>query len=554
MKMNKWITIAAAAVFSGLVVIGGIVLFREEIKDYINGARAQRLEERAKQAFSKEQWAEASRLGQAAFYLDADNKEIQLIVARSLLKQKMSSAVGWWRLAIDDPNLPVDELRYLTEALLRGDNVEETIFFLNRLLELDGENAETQKLWMDSLSRLRRHQTVAELAGRLVNEGSEDWTIHQTYLRSLQRRESGERNLLVIKHLQELLNQNQALSLDAARELVVVPEVDSATRLQAIQYLKENGVDELDMLYAKSAEARENQSDSSVLLPLLESILDEPEQGQASEMLNWALWMDALEWFLDRTDYDSFKANGGSPDAYFRALLREERYDEVKELTATIASSEEASELPVLLYRSAALEATGEKEEALETLQLAVETVDPDRSYQLEAALIQGGQWNLVSKLYDILLQDDPDDPKRLIKCIGANYYTGEQEASAPLLAKLELGAFEQFPDQENFLIYLKLLDKGYQQEIHQHLEALLVRYPEIFDFRLTLGFSYLLQGQQDIGEQMLSNMPELSLRAPRYIRVMAVILGENPENLMHPGEMDSLTPRERYLISLQEG
>lgn len=554
MKLNKWIIIAIIVVSIGLIGAGGIFIFRDDLKGFINSARAERLEERASEAFANEQWTEASRLGQAAFYLDSNNKNIQLIVARSQLNQRMSSAVGWWRLVIDEPDLPVDELRFLTEALLRGDNVEETIFFLNRLLELDGDNPETQKLWISALNRLRRHGTVAQLAGRLVDEGSDDWAIHQTYLRTLQRTGNAERNLLIIQHLKELLDTNTSISLDAAREMVVIPELDHDTRMQAVSYLREQAKDNLDILYANSAEIRETEGETSALYPLLDEILEDPSVGQMGILLNWANWMNALDWFVDRVDFNTFEENGGSPEAYFSALLSLERYEQVKELTEVIASSDSATELPVLLYRSAALEATGDREEAMQTLELAVDTVNPESSYQLEVSLIRDGHWNLVSKLYDIMLRDDPDDPRRLIKSIGAKYYIGEQESAAPLLNKLELGEFERFPDQENFLIYLKLLNSGYQREIHEHLESLLVKYPEIFDFRLTLGLSYLLQGQPEVGQQMLENMPELDLNAPRYIRVTAIILGQPSENLMHPAEVDMLTPRERFLISLQQG
>lgn len=551
MKLNKWIIIAIVLALVGLTGISGIFIFRDEVKGIINSARSERLEERARDAFTNERWAEASRLGQAAFYLDSSNREIQLIVARSQLKQRMASAVGWWRLVIEEPDLPVDELRFLTEALLRGDSVEETIFFLNRLLELDGDNPETQRLWISALNKLRRHGTVAALAGQLVSEGSDDWAIHQTYMRTLQNRGSGGSSDLIIQHLKTLLGSESGLSLDAARELVVSPELDSETRMLAIGHLKKNGVDNLDKLYASSAEVRETGAEIDTLYPLVDSILEEAEESQFAEILRWANWMDALGWYLDRVEYSEFVENGGSPESYFSALLREQRYQQVMSLTETLASSEATFELPILLYRSEALEATGNSEQAMETLELAVETVNPERSYQLEISLIQDGHWNLVSKLYDIMLREDPDDHRRLMKSIGSKYYIGELESAAPMLAKLELGTFEMFPDQENFLVYLKLLESGYTSEIHQHLESLLVKYPEIFDFRLTLGISYLLQGQPQVGREMLDKMPNLGLNAPRYLRVAALILGQPDEDLMLPAEIQSLTPRERFLISL---
>lgn len=533
-----------------LVGVGAAYFLREPLRGFVNGIRAERMAERAEAAFEGEQWAEAVRLGQAAHYLAPEDLGIQLLVARGLLQQRNASAVDWWRRVLEEPDLPVEELRQVTAALLAGENAAEALPFLNRLVELDADSPETRRLWLQSLQRQRRYGMARDLASRFAEGGTEDWGIHRAYLAFQRGDANGEARARIVEHLGELLEAENALSLNAARELVVIESADHGLREQAAAHLEAEGEDALDRLYARSFAVKEGDGERADLEPLLEEILAAPEEGFVDELLDWARWMNATDWFIANVDWETYRESGGAADPYFDVLLEAGETDRILRLTEDLTSETGATAAAFLYYRSLALEATGEPERARQTLELSVQTTEPESGEVLERYLIRGQHWELLDRLYLRLLAEDPDDELLLFKRLASRYYNGDQGALPSILEQLERGDFETRPDLEGFFAYIHLLIDGYSPPLHQHLEDLIGRYPEVFDFRLILGLSYALQGQVTVARSLAENMPELGLGAPRYLRVAAIVLGRPAEDLIAPGERDRLLPRERYLLS----
>ncbi len=551
MKLSKLRVILLVLVGQACVGLGAVYLLRAPIKSYINEIRAERVFAKAEEAFAAERWADAARLGTAAHHLDQGNLNIDLLVARALLKQRNAAAISWWNLVLDSPAIPVDELRELTAALLSAQQLEEALPFLSRLVQLDGDNPETHRLWLQSLQIQHRYQRVRTLAGSFAEGGSEDWSIHQAYLH-MQRASSGagEGNQ-VLEHLRRLLEEDGPLSLNAARELVFIRDIDPESLQLASRYLVANGESDLDKLHAASAEAKAGLRDHKSLTELLVPIVEEPNPGDLEKLLRWARWMNAEPWYLEQIDYATFRANEGNPDMYLGLLLSRGKFAELLELTETAASEGGDGMAAFLYYRSAALEETGEPEAARNTLNLAVQTVDPANYDTLERYLARDGRWNLLSQLYDILIETDTDNSVFLIKALGARYYSGRQDDLKPILERINTEAFETKPDMQGFLLYTRLLEGEYTPEVHKAIEELMANYPEVFDFRLILGVSYVLQGRSSLGRELLAGMPGMGRQAPRYLRVAAVILGLPAKDLLLPGETETLLPRELFLISL---
>ncbi|NDV61424.1 hypothetical protein G0Q06_03070 [Puniceicoccales bacterium CK1056] len=364
-------TIRKALIGIGLLLCAAVLLgwlFRSQIRDVSNKYRSERLFAQAEAAFLEEDWANATRLGTAAHYLDTRNSRIDLLVARALLKQRDPSSVVWWERVLDQPDLPVDELRTVTRAILRQGKVEVGLPFLNRLVQADGDNPETQRLWLYSLAR----------QGRMG-----------------------------------------------------------------------------------SAEAYAEQ----VNLPI----------------------------------------TGQEPEPSYEVA----------------------------------------------NLSLAVATADAGETNKLASLLSRKGEWALLQQLMERQLAEDPDNPEYLVKLIGAYYYAGNPTPLAPLVERLAPRSLETQPVWESFVSYLRLLIDGYEAEHHQRLESLLASYPEIFEYRLVLGLSFLLNGQQGLAQGLARDMPDVPLSTARHLRVLAMLLGMPGDELLRPEERDQLLPRERYLMSL---
>ena len=75
MKLSKFRVVLVGLL--ALLVVGalGIYIFRAPIKSAVNEIRAERIFNRAQEAFVAERWVEAARLGIAAHHLDRENTD-----------------------------------------------------------------------------------------------------------------------------------------------------------------------------------------------------------------------------------------------------------------------------------------------------------------------------------------------------------------------------------------------------------------------------------------------------------------------------------------------
>lgn len=546
-KIRVWILGAAVL---ALVLVVGIFLLRGPLKSAVNGIRADRLQAKAEEAFAQGLWEQAARQGKAAYYLDEDNKAIQLLLARALLKQRARTAVDWWKLVINEPNLPVDELRLLTEVLLNSGELEEGNDFLSRLMELDGENPETRRLWLTSLQMQRRYSRMMSLASELATSGSDDWSIHRLHI-SMQENFSGEDGeKLVIEHLRALVEEDGPLSLRAARELAAHRSVDSESRLLATQYLREHSANDLDILYARSVEVNEGVLDREELFPLLEKIIETPDREVLEELTRWAGWMGAGAWFLEEVPWETYYESGADVEPYLRLIYNEGAYKRLVELTEREYKERQQGASAMLYYRAVALERLGLPDQANATLELAIEVVDPTETSDIENFLARDGRWELLVNLYEIILKDEPGNPIYLLKALGAYYYIGDQTKLLRVLDQIKVGQFDSEPSKASFILYLRLILQGHTPERHRRLESLFAQYPEVFEFRLVLGVSYILQDQPEVATGFIESMPALNRSSPRFLRVAAILLGKPRESLMFADEGQYLLPREAFLLS----
>lgn len=531
-----------------LLLVGGVYLFREPIKETIRETRAERIMERAELAFAEERWEDVVRLGQAAHFLIPDADGPELLVALALLRQRDAATISWWERIIDQPDLPIEDLRLLISGLLGMGDVDRALPFINRLVELDPDAVETRRLWLQSLQEQGRYARAFSLAEAFTAQGEMDWNIHRTYLQLRRGEDVGE---ALIGHLAGLLEEDGPLSLNAARELVVIEPASPDLRDQAATYLLEHAEDDLDRLYAVSHAVQRGQAEATEVFDLLDRMIADPGADLIEPLAEWVEWYGAEDWFAENVTWELFQASGGAAEPYLALLLRAEAYDRILALTQNF-SEESGDTLAAFLYfRSQALVQTGEPERAAEALGLSVQAIDPEVAGGLESFLLRGGYWELLEQLYQAMLLNDPEDEVIQFKILATRYFDGDQGALLSPLRTLPPGSFEDRPNMEGLLCYLHLILKGSTPELHQHLERLMTEYPEVFDFRLLVGVSHVLRGNVTVGRSLAEEMPELGRDGPLYLRVAAVLLGYPADALLGLQERADLLPREKYLLSL---
>ncbi|NBD38138.1 MAG: hypothetical protein GVY10_06180 [Verrucomicrobia bacterium] len=495
-------------------------------------------------------WEEAARIARAAHYLVPEDPEPQILVAQALLQQRSGDALRWWEGILREPQVPVEGLRELTGLLLQGRRLEEALPFLERLVELDRDNEETKLLWLRALSMQRRLDSAFGLASDLVMAGSDSWQAHEQYL-EMQRLVNARDGEPVSSHLERLMQRGGDLGLRAARELASEEAAPEEKRLQAAAYLKERGEGLLDRLYGTGLEVRIGVAERKKLNPLMDELLISPSKEQVEEFLRWSLWMEQPGLALDRIGWPRYRELEGAAEPYFRALLEAGRYRELLKRAETARAMEQREQSLILVYRAAALESLERLEEAQETLRLAVQVVEPGQTRTLERHLLRDQRWELLMELYKWLLEQDPDNPVFLQKNLAAHYYLGRQDWLEARIGEVEVDDFDDFAGLQSFVIYLKLILEGPTPELHRNVEERLAEFPEISDYQLLAGLSYLLQEQVNVAAEFLEQTPDLRLSAPRHLRMGAILMGGgDADSLLRPGERGQLLPRERYLLS----
>lgn len=549
--MSKQLKIGILMMAGALVFLLGVVYFgRASLKRSINEVRAERLYSQAEAAFEAELWAEAARKGTAAHYLDPDAAKIELLVARALLKQRSLDAVTWWSRVLPYPELPVDELRFLTRMLVQSGRRQQALPFLERLVELDGQNPETQSLWLFTLHSERQLTQSYALADQLVERGSEDWNVHQQYLQlqAISDPEGGTQQ--TIDHLVGLVQSEGSLALPAARELALMDEASLQVRLEAAERLLELSDSGLDRMLAEGIRWQAGQSDRDAVEKALETYLESDAENRHQQALEWALWMGEPAIVLEQLEWATYRATGAPAELYFQALMDTGAYQEVLDRSQQGFSEAGDDSVAFLVYRAEAMAALGAEEDAESTLAHAIRVVEPAQSPLLERYLMQGQQWEMLVELYAKLYAEAPDNADLVLRYLAALYYTGKQDRLGDLVEAIDPKLFESDTGPLAFLLYLKVLMGGFDPALHRSVEDLLAEYPEVFDFRLVTGFSYLLQGESPTARSFSEGMPTLQLSAPRYIRVMAALLDGQLKDRFGPAEMQHLLPRERYLLS----
>lgn len=499
------ILIAAAGLLLLAVVSAGLA-YRFGLRDTVNEWRAARMLEKAESAFSGENWTDAARLARAAHFLDRDNRAIDLLVARSLMKLRDPGTVDWWKRVLDEPELPVDELRTVTRAVLRQGNLADGLMLLAELFERDPDGVETSELWLTALGMQRRYGTLRAQLERLLEGGG-------------------------------------VLSVKAARELVARPGAEANLRQRAAAVLLESGKDPLDRLYGLAI----RDGGSAAVGEAVQRLMDQPTAADLEALLRWAVWSNREHAVLAALSFGAYRQSGAQPGPWLNALYRTGNYPEIISLTG-----ENNRDAASLAWRALAFSETGEKERALTALDLAIETARPEDYPLIESTLAGMDEWERLKRFLEARLKEAPGEPGLLVRLLGAEYHGGDAFRMAVLLRKIEAGALEDQPVRESFTAYLRLLEEGFMEETHANLEDLVARYPEVAEYRLVLALSFLLQGRFDLARGLAAETARPSPGAPRHLRVAASILGI--PDLLAPKERASLLPQERLLLKVFAG
>lgn len=548
---SGWVvkTLVVGAVV-GLILLATLFLTRDAWMGLLRGQRAERLLVEAEAAFAVEDWETVVRTASAAHFLQPDNLDAPLWVARGLLRQRSGNSVAWWQQALAHPDLPIEDLQQMVELTLNSGMVDDSVTFLNRLIELDRNNVRTNQLRLRLMDMQRRQSQSQRLIVEMAQAGAEDWRIHERYISLRQHQQGDAVAPEVVSHLMRLMETGGELSISAARELVSMTGLDEPTRIDAAEYLLAHSEDNMDHLFSLTIK---QQAGLFELDEIRQRALQSAQTARGLEMDGlaiWASWAGEFPWFENAVSWQEFSEAGGRMEIYLQGLLNSGNPRRVLAIVESIYEAQDPEAALMLYFRAQAQSQLGNAEAAEASLRLAVNTVHRRTAGRLEALLLQEQRYDLLLELFRQEVRQNPNDPLAVRKLIAVLYEMGEFSELRERIQRVNLEDFAQTPEVASFIAYLMLMLDHRTLEVHTFLERYLVQYPELFDHQLVLAVSYLIMGNRQAAVGFLRAMPQIDHRAPRFLRVSAAILGRYPaEQIINLAEYELLLPRELYLL-----
>lgn len=553
MKVKKWQGVGLAVVVATLVLIVAGIALKPLIREQVNLWRSDRLMTRAQAAFAEEDWEAASRLGRAAHFLTPGKQAPKVLLARAQLRQRLPTAVGWWKRVIEDPSVPLDDLREITELLLSTQAQKETaLTFLARLVERDSGSEATRLLWLRGLGIQHRYATALALAREFIKDDSESWEMHRAYLQLLDQVKGTAGRSEITGHLRKLAQGQGELSLKAARDLVALDFAKTETKIRAARLLLEKATAPMDVLYARGLLVQEEEVDFSALSPKLEELLTAPQEGFLEELLSWSHWMGRSDWFLSQVTWKQYRNNGGTFAPWLKLLIVNEEYERVLTRTASFATHKEGEKGILFYTRSLAFEKLGQPERADSLLRLATEIFEPEELPQLEAILAEEGRWRALLALHENLAASSETTPEVTYNLLIDHYHLGNDLEVMRLLRELpekEPDHLANQPSRLGFILYLRIVFEGVDSALHSKLEHLLAEEPELLDFRVLTGLSHLISGRSEHARAFMEGLPKFRQDAARHLRVASILMGASETSLFPVPEEEALLQRESMLL-----
>lgn len=519
--------------------------------DVLRQLRADYLMRRADVAFAEGNWEKSSRLGAAAYFLEGERADAALLVARAHLKRRSPSTVDWWRRGLSVPVQPLNELQQLAGLMLDGGQYETALEFIHRLLQEDPGGIETQQLWMRALEGMKRYTESMEVTQTVLSDSESNWRLHHRFI-DLHRSLGGEAGKEVaLRHLESLLNSEGGHSLKAASQLIRLSDVPEALVERAARALETRSESAAMIVEAQLALSRLALEEEEIAHRSFLAYLKKQQNEGLNEACRLVLSLRRPEWLLEGIDYKDYLNRGGAEELYFEACLAHGAFTELLRLTEAEFEGWRGSKAIHHYYRARALNELGDLDEAKASFKLAVEIVEAEEIPGLEGRLFRDANWDVLKALYNRLQRENPGDLRYFQQALTVEYYRSDTAGIQELLEEFHGRSLSRQPVAEGFRLYLSLLTDGWTPAVHRTLEKLVAKYPETFDFRLLLGLSYYVSGEQDFAQGFVEGMPDLGALSPRFIRVCAAVLGGSSTSLIGVDEWVGLLPRERYLLAV---
>lgn len=496
---------------------------------------------------------------QSAYNLNPDYSPILEKLGPYAAAVDHPNALEWWILAARKGVLDLNETLEMVEYGLEQGQINQVRPFLTQFVTLYPESEAVQALRVRILQHQREDFEAFSLAKKLVEEGTTDTNVISAYIvYAFNLPQAGdEERQAAFENLKRFSSHSDEIGIMATRTLLrawnTLDPAEKETMERRVQEHPDASLN--DRLILLSLQKQDGKDGDAVLAEALtEFQAQDSSDDHFSTFINWLI----VEGFHDQAL--ALLEDQGLEDDPALFFARQRAWIESgKPETAYQASLEENPLTPSrnLVLRAQALMGMGKPAEAREALKISVEVAGLEEVNWLQSAFATMGEQDLRIQLFENLAQSVSDPLPANIRLMNLYYESGKEIELSRILRKIPLDRLAGYPSDKINYLYYSLIFGQEVPENRREIERSAAEFPTIADFRILLGFSYALSGENAFAWEIVKSLQAIDLaNRPKLQIMMAGLLrqNENPEKaetILGELEMNTLLPQERAFLQV---
>lgn len=529
-KNPSWKWLLAGLLVASVILV--IVAF-QPLKDFAWSLRAQMLLNASEEAHAEGNAQVAFQKGLSAHYLDPDNQQILLNLARRAVDFRHVTADRYWPQTVNIPGRTPEDLKSFLQYAMSINDFERARRYINLLNQELPDDPEVGMMQVNLFINQRRMLEAMNLARSLLDKGVESVELHTAYAQALLSVPREETLRLAREHLSGLAGRDDETGLAALRLLFRSNQLTEAERATLSQrYIAHPLSERQDKLVAYRAALNSESQDFASSKEAIYSLFDLENLDDKAQLVEFLIAVNQPQEVVELVSEDEASLKRELFRGLLIAKLALKEGQEVLEMTLISPDRNPLSSAETMLLRARAHQQLGNVAQFQETVNLLADVADIeagnlDDFMMTEAALVSMKQWPNLLKLYRRLSQTRPFEAVGKQKLLYGYYIVGDGTSVADMLEDVDYDDFQDQPSAQNFLAYLNML---HRRDITPHrtkAEQLLAEYPSVIDFRLTLSLAYLLNGRPQDALSLLEGLPTFDETTPRYFRVISASVME---------------------------
>lgn len=552
-KKNSFLYKLVVIALPGILLVGGIAAYPA----YILALqwRSQYLAKQSTELAEEGQVIPAFQKALSAHYLTPDDLNIHLNLARKASNVDHPQNLQWWMDVLEHPDRNGEDLLNFLKVAIHKNELKLASNSLSRYREELPQTEESWSIQFLILTRFHKMFEAAKLAEMLIEEGHDNWMLHQQFIETMDVLGSPDAQTKKIKHLRVLCERPDETGMRALRHLAKVSSLEIEEVKSLVEKIRSHPLKtKADILTAYSIEihhslkmfadvkdeilAQFDLRDIEDLKTLTTWLASENLHGESAQLLSDNIAQKDRQLFLNLL---SSKINLGKEDEAF-------------DLTLNPADENPLDSAENFVARARSHLAKGNKELYRKNLRLAVEIVDIRRYVPIEYELIAKHEWDLLAMLYGRLIENPETEQFGIAKLLIAHYSTGNDVELQGMARDLSFDYFEGNPSMQSFLAYVKILYGIDIEASRMVLEKLVADYPNISDFRIYLALVYKHLKKDVIATNLfkeITNKPDMKDR--RALQIASTLILEDRDALEKFGIDYNIGVNQKFLKKEKE-